>query len=190
MGAAISAARQGLKVALIQNRPVLGGNGSSEIQVWAKGGTRRGLYPRLGEIVEEFADQASNSPGAPEEFGDARKEAVVRAEPNIALFLNSYVIDAELTPGYCIPYQRVSAHYWRHHYFLAPNQLLDGMPAIRHIPGFIVNGRLDVVCPPVTAFELKRAWPEAELELVPQAGHFSTEPGIATALLRIMERLK
>jgi heterodisulfide reductase subunit A-like polyferredoxin len=64
MGAAISGARQGLKVAFIQNRPVLGGNGSSEIQVWAMGGTRRGLYPHLGEIVEEFADRASNSPAA------------------------------------------------------------------------------------------------------------------------------
>ncbi|MGC3944859.1 MAG: FAD-dependent oxidoreductase [Chryseolinea sp.] len=62
MGAAISGARQALKVAFIQNRPVLGGNGSSEIQVWAMGGTRRGLYPHLGEIVEEFADRASNSP--------------------------------------------------------------------------------------------------------------------------------
>lgn len=99
MGAALSAARQGLRVALIQDRPVLGGNGSSEIQVWAKGGTRRGLFPRLGEIVEEFADQASNSPGAPEEFGDAKKEAIIRAEPNIALFLNSYVLEAELEPG-------------------------------------------------------------------------------------------
>ncbi|MFN9193240.1 MAG: prolyl aminopeptidase, partial [Pseudomonadota bacterium] len=99
-------------------------------------------------------------------------------------------IDAELTPAYCIPYQRVGTHYRRHHFFLAPDQLLDGMPAIRHIPGFIVNGRLDVVCPPVTAFELKKAWPEARLELVPQAGHFSTEPGIAAALLRIMESLK
>ena len=72
LGAAISGARQGLKVAFIQNRPVLGGNGSSEVQVWAMGGTRRGLYPHLGEIVEEFADRASNSPAAsPEEFGQA-----------------------------------------------------------------------------------------------------------------------
>jgi hypothetical protein len=99
LGTAISAARQGLKVALIQNRPVLGGNGSSEIQVWAQGGTRRGLYPRLGEIVEEFADRAKNSPGLAEEFGDARKEAVVRAEKNIALFLNRHVIGVEMQPG-------------------------------------------------------------------------------------------
>ena len=97
MGAAISAARQGLKVALIQNRPVLGGNGSSEIQVWAQGGTQRGLYPQLGEIIEEFADQATNSPGVAEEYGDARKEAAIRAEPNIGLFLEHHVIGAEMT---------------------------------------------------------------------------------------------
>jgi len=96
LGSAISAARQGLKVALIQNRPVLGGNGSSEIQVWAQGGTRRGLYPRLGEIVDEFSDRAINSPGLAEEFGDAKKEALVRAEKNISLFLNSHVIGADM----------------------------------------------------------------------------------------------
>jgi hypothetical protein len=87
MGAAISAARMGCKVALIQDRPVLGGNGSSEIRVWSKGHIRRGKYPRVGEIVEEFADNASKSPGAELEFGDAHKEAVLRAEPNIDLFL-------------------------------------------------------------------------------------------------------
>lgn len=96
MGAAISAARMGCKVALIQNRPVLGGNGSSEIRVWAQGGTRRGLYPNLGEIVEEFMDRAKSSPGTFEEFGDAKKEALVRAEKNIALFLNTHAMAVEL----------------------------------------------------------------------------------------------
>jgi len=99
LGAAISGARQGLKVALVQDRPVLGGNGSSEIQVWAQGGTRRGLYPHLGEIVEEFADRAPNSPGRPEEFGDALKEQTVRGEKNIDLMLSHYVYRAELNDG-------------------------------------------------------------------------------------------
>ena len=93
--AAISAARMGCKVALIQNRAVLGGNGSSEIRVWAKGGIRRGLYPQLGEIVEEFQDTASLSPGTYEEFGDDKKEKVVRAEPNISLFFNEHVTGVE-----------------------------------------------------------------------------------------------
>jgi hypothetical protein len=96
MGAAISAARMGCKVALLQDRAVLGGNGSSEIRVWAKGGIRRNLYPNIGEIVEEFADEAKASPGTYEEFGDAKKEAIVRAEKNISLYFNHYVFDAAM----------------------------------------------------------------------------------------------
>ena len=93
--AAISAARMGCKVALVQNRAVLGGNGSSEVRVWAMGGVRRGQYPMLGEIVEEFQDQAKLSPGTFEEFGDDKKEKLVRAEPNIALFFNHHVTSVE-----------------------------------------------------------------------------------------------
>ncbi len=90
LGAAISAARQSLKVALIQDRFVLGGNGSSEIGVWAMGGTMRGKYPRLGEIVEEFADRAPDSPGLPEDFKDALKETVCRNEKTLSLFLGHF----------------------------------------------------------------------------------------------------
>ena len=97
MGAALSAARMGCKVALVQDRAVLGGNGSSEVRVWAQGGIRRGLYPNIGEIVEEFMDVAKSSPGTYEEFGDAKKEALVRAEKNIALFFNNHVLAAEKT---------------------------------------------------------------------------------------------
>ena len=95
MGSALSAARMGLKVALIQNRPVLGGNGSSEVRVWAMGLIRRGKYPHIGEMIEEFADKAKNSPGTYEEFGDAQKEAHVRKEKNLSLFLNEHVYATE-----------------------------------------------------------------------------------------------
>jgi hypothetical protein len=93
--AAISAARMGCKVALVQNRAVLGGNGSSEVRVWAMGGIRRGNYPQLGEIVEEFQDQAKLSPGTYEEFGDDKKEKLVRAEENISLFFNHHMTGVE-----------------------------------------------------------------------------------------------
>ncbi|EAQ82459.1 NADH-dependant oxidoreductase-like protein [Blastopirellula marina DSM 3645] len=96
MGAALSAARMGCKVALIQDRPVLGGNGSSEVRVWAMGNIRRGKFPRVGEIIEEFSDHAKKSPGTYEEFGDAKKEAVVRAEPNIDLFLNHHAYQVDM----------------------------------------------------------------------------------------------
>ncbi|MEY2597955.1 MAG: hypothetical protein RLZZ142_214 [Verrucomicrobiota bacterium] len=91
LGAAISAARQSLKVALIQDRFVLGGNGSSEIGVWAMGGTMRGKYPHVGEIVEEFADRAPDSPGAAKDFVDELKEKVCRKEKNLTLYLGHFV---------------------------------------------------------------------------------------------------
>jgi len=90
LGAALSASRQSLKVAFIQDRFVLGGNGSSEIGVWAMGGTTRGKYPHLGEIIEEIGDRAPDSPGRADSFGDELKEKVVRAEKNISLFLGHF----------------------------------------------------------------------------------------------------
>ncbi|TWU42617.1 FAD-dependent oxidoreductase [Novipirellula artificiosorum] len=96
MGAAISAARMGCRVALVQDRPVLGGNGSSEVRVWAKGEIRRGKFPRIGEIIEELADSATKSPGTYEEFEDAKKERIVRAEPNIDLMLNHHAYSVEM----------------------------------------------------------------------------------------------
>ena len=107
IAASLSAARMGLNVALVQDRPVLGGNGSSEVRVWAMGLIRRGKYPQIGEIVEEFCDHAKKSPGTYEEFGDARKEQIVRAEPKIALFLKTHAfavtrVDNRLTSVTCL----------------------------------------------------------------------------------------
>lgn len=91
---AVSAARQALKVALVQDRFVLGGNGSSEVRVWAQGGTLRGKYPHLGEIVEEFADHAPDSPGAGKDFLDERKEQLVRKEKTASLFFGHFAMKA------------------------------------------------------------------------------------------------
>lgn len=98
--AAVSAARNGLSVALIQDRPVLGGNSSSEVRVWPEGHTRQKPFPRVGEIVEEICPPkhagTGNARGAAI-YDDERKLAVVRAEPRVKLFLEHRVnaVDAK-----------------------------------------------------------------------------------------------
>lgn len=85
---------------------------------------------------------------------------------------------------------RMEAHYFHHRIFLAENQLLDNINRIRHLPGVIIQGRYDMVCPIETADALHRAWPEARYQIVPDAGHSALEPGIRAALISATERLK
>ena len=86
-------------------------------------------------------------------------------------------------------FARIEAHYFVHGGFLDhPDQLIHNVERIRHIPGFIVQGRYDVVCPPQTAWDLHRAWPEAEFHMVPDAGHSATEPGIVDRLVDATDR--
>ncbi len=102
--AAISAARNGLKVALVQDRPVLGGNGSSEVRVWPEGHTRQKPYPHIGDIVEELVPPKAPGTGnakAGTTYGDAHKTDVVAAEPRITLFLEERVLAVE-TSGHRI----------------------------------------------------------------------------------------
>lgn len=93
--AAVSAARLGLSVALIQDRPVLGGNNSSEIRVHLGGGIHLPPYPALGGVVRELGPREGGNAGPPERYEDEKKLAVVRAEPNIRLMLNTRVVCAE-----------------------------------------------------------------------------------------------
>lgn len=67
--------------------------------------------------------------------------------------------------------------------FLEPDQILKNTLHLNGIPGVIVHGRYDVVCPVEQAWELHRAWPDARLEIIPDAGHSATEPGIVDALM-------
>jgi proline iminopeptidase len=85
---------------------------------------------------------------------------------------------------------RIEAFYFAHNLFLPPEGLLGHMHGIGHLPGEIVQGRYDMVCPPVTAFDLAAAWPAARLTLVPDAGHSALEPGIRRALVAAVERFK
>lgn len=86
-------------------------------------------------------------------------------------------------------FARIECHYFTNRGFFEPeDQLLRNADRIRHIPTVIVQGRYDVVCPMVSAWELHRAFPESELIVVPDAGHSMSEPGIRTALLDATDR--
>ena len=93
--AAVSAARLGVKVALINNRPVLGGNNSSEVRVGLSGTINRNLYPNIGNVLKEFNPERPDNAGPPEAFIDAKKESIVR-DANVALFINMHVYQVEM----------------------------------------------------------------------------------------------
>ena len=86
-------------------------------------------------------------------------------------------------------FARIECHYFINGCFLAEdNQLLKGVERIRGIPATIIHGRYDVVTAPRGAWDLARAWPEAQLEIIAGAGHTMTEPGITDALVRATAR--
>ncbi|MGB5082426.1 MAG: prolyl aminopeptidase [Burkholderiales bacterium] len=84
---------------------------------------------------------------------------------------------------------RIEAHYFKNDIFLPENALLENAHRLRGIPGVIVQGRYDMVCPLVSAHELHLAWPQAEYRIVPDAGHSVWEPGILGELIEATERL-
>ena len=85
---------------------------------------------------------------------------------------------------------RTEAHYFRNNLFQPDDKLLREAHKISHIPGVIVQGRYDLLCPIRTADELHKAWPEAEYIVVPDAGHSAFEQGILAALMTATERFK
>jgi len=82
---------------------------------------------------------------------------------------------------------RIECHYFTHHSFMETDQLLRDAHRLRDIPGVIIHGRYDVICPLDNAWALHRAWPEAELRIIPTAGHAASEPGIVDALVTATE---
>ncbi|MBL9039306.1 MAG: prolyl aminopeptidase [Archangium sp.] len=88
-------------------------------------------------------------------------------------------------------FARIECHYFMHGGWLEDSKsLLGNVGAIRHIPGVIVQGRYDVVCPATSAWALHRAWPEAELRFVEDAGHAAHEPGIVHELVSATDLFK
>lgn len=94
------------------------------------------------------------------------------------------VVDFFSDPHVALSLSRIEAHYFVNGIFLKPDQILLDAYKLKNIPGVIVHGRYDVVCPLENAWELHRAWPEARLEIIPDAGHSASEPGIVNALIQ------
>lgn len=86
---------------------------------------------------------------------------------------------------------RIECHYFTNHcFFEYDDQLLRHVERVRKIPAVLVHGRYDIVCPVKNAWDLHKLWPEAELEIVPVAGHAVDEPGILDALVRATDRFR
>jgi proline iminopeptidase len=91
---------------------------------------------------------------------------------------------------YARAFARLENHYFTNAGFLQEDgQILRDMPKIAHIPGTIVQGRLDMICPPVSAHRLHGLWPSSTLELIPRAGHALSEPGVTAELVGTMDTI-
>jgi proline iminopeptidase len=94
-------------------------------------------------------------------------------------------------PQFALAFARIECHYFMNNaFFPTDNYLIENVGKIRHIPAVIVQGRYDVVCPIKSAWELHRAWPEADFRVVPDAGHSVTEPGTIHELVSATDRFK
>ena len=91
-------------------------------------------------------------------------------------------------PHYALAFSRIENHYFVNNGFFEDRQLLRGAGKLRGIPGVIVQGRYDVATPAKTAWELHKAWPEAEFHLVGDAGHAFKESGILDCLIRATDK--
>ena len=79
---------------------------------------------------------------------------------------------------------RIGVHYFTNDCFLTDNQIINNIAKIQELPGIIVHGRYDILCPVQNAYDLHRAWPESQVFLVREAGHSATEHAMIDALVR------
>ena len=111
---------------------------------------------------------------------EASTSKLIQSEESIHAFEDAKVAEA---------FARIECHYFTNRGFFDTDEwLLENVDKIRHIPTVIVQGRYDVVCPMISAWELHRAFPEADFEIVQDAGHSMTEEGIAAKLVEYTDK--
>ena len=106
----------------------------------------------------------------------------------ITLLPDPSVSDAFYDEDYAVAFARIENHYFVHAGWLEDGQLIRDAHKLRQIPAVIVQGRYDIACPPQTAWDLHRAWPEAEFHMVEGAGHALSQPGILHHLVEATDR--
>lgn len=99
------------------------------------------------------------------------------------------VVDHFSNPHTALSIARIECHYFMHDSFLEPDQIIRNAGKLQDIPGVIVHGRYDVVCPVEQAWELHEAWSQARLQIIADAGHSAAEPGIVDALVTAAAQL-
>ena len=164
---------------------------------------QRGLHHLQPEEWERFI--APIPPAERDDIAAAYHRRLLGADPAEArrcaeTWMRWEAINSSLTPDLALlatltadatalPAAQILAHYVVNSAFCEPEtRLLDGIDRIRHLPGVIIQGRYDLCCPPTTAYDLARAWPEATLHMVADAGHSSLEPGITDQLIRATDQ--
>jgi len=106
----------------------------------------------------------------------------------VTLLPSPSTIEHVTSPEVAVAVARIENHYMGNHGWIEEGQLLRDASKLRGIPGVIVQGRHDTCTPPVAAWKLKAAWPEVELNIVPDGGHLFSEPGVLDGLIRATDR--
>lgn len=105
------------------------------------------------------------------------------------LLPDTSIVDRFSDPHFALSLARIESHYFVNDIFLGHNQILRDAYRLAEIPGIIVHGRYDVVCPIENAFELHWAWPQSQLRIIPDCGHAAGEPGITNALIKSTDEI-
>jgi len=109
---------------------------------------------------------------------------------NALASIDSNGVSGEAPAEYARAFARLENHYFVNDGFLsADQQILKNIHKIAHIPSVIVQGRFDMICPPISAYKLAQSWPNADLRMIGRAGHALSEQGISNALVSAMDDL-
>lgn len=158
------------------------------------------LYPDLWEryvapippalrtdMVKAYYERLTSTD--PQVLGAAAKAWAIWEGATSYLHLNPDYVAKFEEDQYAAAFARIECHYFKNHgFFETDGQLIDNVDRIRHIPAVIVQGRYDVVCPMKSAWDLHRAWPEADLRIVADAGHSAFEAGNIHELISATDR--